>query len=103
MSISSVLSKQFVLLGMSHVFDSGLNVPVERLEELVFTLDRLGRIKDALHSFMVCLFSVESKSLDFVLVLSIVKHSLWQYVLKINCVVEVIGLGPPSRVDLHGI
>lgn len=53
------------------------DVSEEGLEQQVFLVDYRLVVEDGLHSLMIALVSIHSKSLELLLVLAVVENCLW--------------------------
>lgn len=53
------------------------DVSEEGLEQQVFLVDYRLVVEDGLHSLMIALVSIHSKSLELLLVLAVVENRLW--------------------------
>jgi len=73
------------------------------LQETVFLVNDFLFVKQLLHSFIVSLLSVECKSLEFFLILTVVEHSLWKNNIGLDRGIKILELWPSSTLDLHGI
>jgi len=103
LSVSYVLPHKFVFISVGHVFDSSLQITVYWLQEWVLLRDNIILVKNLLHCLIISLLCVECKTLQFVLILTVVKNCLRQNNISLNRILQIVKFWPPSRFDLHGV
>lgn len=72
------------------------DVSEEWLEQQVFLVDYRLVVEDGLHSLMIALVSIHSKSLELLLVLAVVENCLWKHYICVYFEVEIAESRPLS-------